>query len=661
MNNKWTLAAVALGTAIVCCGAFATKAAAEPLYVGNYEPDGLRFPATIELLANTPYYASPDQPADEPEGAFAPQTVRVIRTQSSWSIGQATWEIETMFGPRWIRPKPWEIDIAPPSAITLLEETPLYRRADESGGPVAALAPQEVKVTGAEKQWFYTNDPNRPAWIQIHTTWMGDLWAHIPVNKIGTEQPLERKAHYYWLPDEGSLASAMGVASPAQDMLPGGDFAVAREYTTIYGRAYQVQTASGPTWTQDRGFPLLPVDETIELQSETPLLADIWDSARKETAVLKGGKATVFEKVEGPLSAGFYRGIPPVWYNGPWYHVRTPQGTGWINPLYGEPSAARPVHWRVDLAYERALQRYPDVPFAQSGAEPTIGNRTVEATAAWADPGEARIWLKATVDGTTGWFAVWTGGGDRIWDEDAGTALQIMQAEMYNAGMERTADGKETLFDGTAIGYRDSDGLFLDSILLASILRFKSERLPYVEAVEISQNDYSFVLQAGTREAHLYWHGTMVGTKQLRQLPRHDDAAWYMDKEDARELFGLAQYANASYTDLVAAQYRVELGALPTVAKGGKLVLNAFVYEAVNRTAWAQSRLPLRLSLEENGDGGAAFAEQLALPANDATGALTLMRLHAERTLAPGPHQIDATLRVGERIVWRQTFHVTAE
>ncbi|GFZ75954.1 hypothetical protein GCM10008018_21660 [Paenibacillus marchantiophytorum] len=159
---------------------------AEALLGGPYAPDGLRIPAEIELLSDTPYYASPPNRSDDkPEGVFAPQMVKVLKTEPSWSVSGTTWQIETMFGPRWIIPKPWDIDIAPPESVTLLEETPLYESQSEDGGSVATLSPQAVQVVGAEKQWFYTNDPKSKAWIQIHTTWLGDLWAHIPINRIG--------------------------------------------------------------------------------------------------------------------------------------------------------------------------------------------------------------------------------------------------------------------------------------------------------------------------------------------------------------------------------------------------------------------------------------------------------------------------------------------
>ncbi|KRF11122.1 hypothetical protein [Paenibacillus sp. Soil787] len=404
-------------------GSLAHQTKAETIYGGSYAPEGIRFPATIELLAETPYYTAPNQPDDEPEGTFAPQEVNVLTVESSWSIGTAAWKIETMFGPRWIRPNPWEIDMEPPKHITLLEETPLYRSQSTKGEPAASLSAQEVEVVAAEKQWFYTNDPSSKAWIKVHTTWLGDLWAHIPVNQIGTVHKVQQKVHYYGLPANGDLSTAMGFGEQKQDWSDSkaGDYEIVREFTTIYDRAFEVQTEQGTTWTRDKGVTILSANETMEILREKPLIHVVWDGLKKEDAVIAGETVTVFEKIEERLWTG--RGPYPIWYNSTWYHVRSSKGTGWINKSIGEPEGAIPVHWKVVVKDPKELQRYPETPFSSSSL--LLRDQTVEVTEVWKSPNFGPVWLKAHVDGRSGWIPYWDSLQDTIWDEDTQTASQM--------------------------------------------------------------------------------------------------------------------------------------------------------------------------------------------------------------------------------------------
>lgn len=361
---KMKLLAITILAAGLGLGSLAHQSKAETIYGGSYAPEGIRFPAAIELLAETPYYADPNQPDDEPEGTFAPQEVNVLTVESSWSSGRSIWKIETMFGPRWIRPNPWEIDMEPPKRITLLEETPLYRSKSTKGEPAASLSAQEVEVVTADKQWFYTNDPSSKAWIKVHTTWLGDLWAHIPVNQIGTVHKVQRKAHYYGLPANSDLSTAMGFGEQKQDWSnsKAGDYTTVREFTTIYDRAFEIQTDQGTTWTRDKGVTILSANETIAIVRETPLIHDVWDGYKKEDAVIKDETVTAFEKIEERLESG--RGPYSIWNNSTWYHVRSSKGTGWINKLFGEPESAIPVHWKVTVNDQKELFRYPEIPFS---------------------------------------------------------------------------------------------------------------------------------------------------------------------------------------------------------------------------------------------------------------------------------------------------------
>jgi hypothetical protein len=669
MWNKVILAAAAALIALSGFWGWAPEAKADAMLGGPYGPEGIRIPASIELLADTPYYDSPDQPDDKPEGVFAPQTVKVIKTQAVWSVGAASWQIETMFGPRWIRPKPWEIDIAPPKRITLVEETPLYRSKSERGGPVASLSPQEVQVTGAEKQWFYTNQPGSKAWIQVHTTWLGDLWAHIPVNKIGTvEKVQQRRAHYTDEMASPDLGTAMSTGvSPADSSVPivhlKGDYPIVAEYTTIYDRAFQVQTDNGPVWTRYGGIAVLDTAETLELTTETPLIDDIWSGSFQEIALLRGEKATAFEKVEEPLYNG--RGPYPIWNESAWYHVRTSKGTGWINKLYGEPASAVPVHWKVDVRDQRELLRYPGVSFETSTL--LIRQQTVEATAAWDDP-NGNKWLRVAAEGHTGWIhmEVWSAPQDRIWDEDADTALQISMTAPDYVGIVPADDNGFKLYNQEKIGYTEDGKDYFEAVRLARELGFKTEKLTYADAVMFSQGDYAFVLENGFGNALIYWKGSVRRSVKLLEHPRRTDDGWYVNLRDLRSLLGLTGVISRDNPGLFEKMYKVEPGKLPVVSKNGRLEIQAFLYDPTTYRESNGGRLPVLLSIEENGDQGGedlVSREEAVISGTDrGEDAQTLLyRLTASRPLSPGTHQVDLVLRVGERIVWSQTITVKAE
>jgi hypothetical protein len=649
-------------------GNWVSRAEAEPMYAGPYEPMGIRIPAAIELLKNTPYYSDPKLLDENPEGVFAPQTVRVLRTQAAWSTGTVIWEIETMFGPRWIHPNAWDIDIAPPERITLLEETPLFRTQSERGGPVASLSPQEVQVVGAQKQWFYTNDPSSKAWIQIHTTWMGDLWAHIPVNRIGTHEKVERKAHFNWLFTGVELGSAMGIPATndveqAQQESIVGVFNIVGKFTTIYDSAFQVQVENETTWSRESGIELLDTNERLELKSEKPIISDIWESPFKEIGMQQAGKVTVFEKVTESLwGGGRYIGIRPLWFGSTWYHVRTPEGTGWINKLYGEPESAVPVRWLVDLSEQKELQRYPSVPFASSIVLPQ--NQRVEATAAWDDP-SGQKWLKVNIDGRTGWIPFYSGALDRLWNENGGTALQIRGNGSNGLTIETSETGELQLLDGQRIGLKEDGKDYLDAIQLAEQLQFKVEKVSYADAVSFSQGEYSFILENGHKVALIYWQGELQRSYAMKEHPRVIGDSWNLELDDVKELFGLSRSGSNPTYYLHEDDYSIALGTLPTKVTNGRLELQAFLYDwqsSQEQTEW----MPLKLTLEMNSDRGGedSVSQTEAIISNTAQGEnafISLFNVSASRSLNSGSHQVDMVLRVGERIVWKQTMNVVVE
>lgn len=636
---------------------WSVKTYAEPMLGGPYAPTGIRIPAEIELLADTPYYSSAEHPY--PEGVFAPQSVKVLKTQASWSTGGVTWEIETMFGPRWIRPKPWEIDIAPPKKIMLMEETPLYASQNENEGPVASLSSQEVEVTAAEEKWFYTNDRTSKAWIQVHTTWMGDLWAHIPVERIGTVQEVQVKTYYPTLWPDQDLSSAMGFTPfHSGPNYFKGEFTVMGEFTTIYDRAYFIQTDQGTTWMRERGVPILKADETLEITTETPLIADIWDGAFKEIELLKGERVTVFEKVEEPLRS-YWREIFPVWYGSTWYHVQTSKGTGWINKNYAYPENSVSVNWKVKLSGNYELQRYPGIPYRNSTL--LLKNETVLVSEFW-DDSYGNKWIKLNVDGKQGWIPLHYMDDERIWDEDKETALQIKTRPEVGIGILSKEDGSLRLYDERKIGFEENGAQYLEATLLGEQFRFQSEKLSYADAVKFSHGDYAFMLEAGFRNAIIYWRGNVVDSVMLQEHPRRKDEGWYLNVNDLQTLFGFTGEFRDPYMNMLfVMDYNVELGKLPTIGRNGRLELEGFLYQSIRN-----QRLSIQLSLEEQGDhGGNEFVTNSVAvtskrdPKPDEL--YSLFEITASRSLSPGTHQVDLVLRVGKRIFWKQTISVTSE
>ncbi|NOV04578.1 stalk domain-containing protein [Paenibacillus planticolens] len=647
-----TMFAAALGF-----GGLVPQAGAETIYGGSYAPEGLRFPAVIELLADTPYYAEADTYNAKPEGTFAPQEVHVLEAQSAWSTGESTWKIDTMFGPRWIRPKPWEIDIAPPERIMLLEETSLYRTKSTKGGAVAALSPQEVEVTDAQKQWFYTNDPGSKAWIRVHTTWLGDLWAHIPVNQIGTVQKVQRKAHYYNLPSKSELGAAMGVGqqqdwSNAKD----GDFPIVAEFTTIYDRAFEVQTDQGTSWTRDKGVAILPADETLKIVRETPLFPTVFGGLPKESAVLKDETVTVFEKIVEPLWSG--RGPYEIWHNSTWYHVRTSKGTGWINKLVGEPESAVPVHWKVAIKDQKELQHYPEVPFNDTTL--LLRNQTVEVTEAWNQPNSGVMWLRVNVDNRSGWISYWSNTLDKVEDQDTPTVAYIAKAGTNGVGIAPAAKDGLQLYTGERIGYTEKGKSYLDAAQLAQKLQYEVSYLRDKDTVMLTKGDYSIELQVGQSHAQVHWQGGKGEGFQLSEPAQYKGDLFYLNLKDVIALFGLTQvYAGNEYT-LFEKYYNVTWNDVPMQVNKGRLEMQAFAEDWTSREDYEAGQMPLQMTIEENGDRGGISENKAIVNQPDHSAAVLLFSLKASRPFAAGTHQVNVTVRIGERIIMKKSIEVTA-
>jgi hypothetical protein len=67
--------------------------------------------------------------------------------------------------------------------ISLTEKTPLYAKPDVKSKSWASLNPQDVKVVQVRE--------DDPSWIQIHTSWLGDMWIQTDYSKLGIIRPLD--------------------------------------------------------------------------------------------------------------------------------------------------------------------------------------------------------------------------------------------------------------------------------------------------------------------------------------------------------------------------------------------------------------------------------------------------------------------------------------
>ncbi|MDD9268834.1 hypothetical protein ACFPES_17480 [Paenibacillus sp. GCM10023248] len=652
-----------LAAALGLAGSVLQAASADVIY-GSYAPDGLRLPAAIELLADTPYYGQSDVRREdvEPEGSFAPQTVKVLETESGWSIGEAIWKIETMYGPKWIKPKPWEIDIAPPPRIVLLEETPLYRSQSTKGGAVTALAPQEVEVAGAEERWFYTNDPDSKAWIKIHTTWLGDLWAHIPVSRIGTVENVQRKAYYGALPLNNELATAMGVEGKQTDWSQParGQFQIVREFTTIYDRAFEVQTDKGTTWTRDRGLPILSADDTLKITRRTPLFKTAWGGLQEEEAVLENETVTAFEKITEPLWGG--RGPYELWHYSTWYHVRTSKGTGWINKLIGDPEGAVPVRWKLAITDAKELQRFPEVQFNDTSL--LLRNQTVQVTEAWNPPNGGSMWLKVQVDNRTGWIPFWSGSQDQIWDQSSQTVVQLAKWNTNGFGIAPVGQDGLQLYSGERIGYTEKGESYLNANLLAEKFQYKLSSAAGSDGLSLAKNDYAIDLQKGAATAVVHWKGDKGDSVPLSEPVRRIGQNLYLNLKDVKSLLGLTQvFAGNEYT-LFEKVYSVKLDQLPSRAASGRLELQAFVEDWTSREDYEDGQLPLQMTIEVNGDRGGAqhtAENQGVVNQPKSESSVTLYSLKASRPFAAGTHPVSVVIRIGERIVWKNSINLIVE
>ena len=124
-----------------------------------------------------------------------------------------------------------------PQTISLLDITPLYAAPSyDIQEPLAKLSPQDVEVVSTEYGDQNYASPLSYTWIQIHTTWLGDVWIKLDNRKLGVIRPLNldiqlgEEAPLYNLPYSEALTGAslspQNVRTKAEFVSPSGFYAI---------------------------------------------------------------------------------------------------------------------------------------------------------------------------------------------------------------------------------------------------------------------------------------------------------------------------------------------------------------------------------------------------------------------------------------------------
>lgn len=617
------------------------------------EPDTLRIPPAIALLAKTPFYDSPEDESDggKPAGWLAPQdSVQVLGGEYKWARGKSWWKIQTWLGEKWISPDPWTVDIQAPPKLTLFADTPLYASQNDKQEPSAELAPQEVEVVGAEKQWFYSNDPNERKWIKIRTTWIGDQWVHLPVNRIGYVKPVDYYMYYSGYSMWSGATDRPVYAVPLLNQFAGSTTRIAAtigagtahitgEFVTVYDTNYQVETVNGPAYIFERGTPVDKVDEAVKLPTRTALFSVPWDGT-KVIAILQPQTVKAFERMHETNT----------------YHVHTEFGDGWINMYDAEPVDPTPANGlSIDLNGNTPLYILPSDSLPMNGA--SISGKTVRPVAYWQEKG-GYIWYKMQTNDGIAWFHI-DPNVDRIHLNDGEPLAQIVYQTTLIGTV--TVDGGKLNVYGEPVGWMNGDTPYIGVRYLQGLFRYTPERADDDSSL-LLRNDsgYSLRIAPGSREAVTYWNGKEVGRVQLREAPQQADDALYLSGGDVETLFGatIDWFKNRSHFYLFADEFAVDPSQPPAAATGMQLRASAYTYNRMMDYYTGQPAVAPVLNVYNRTTARAADGYT-----TKDNGTLNWRYRWSEQSaiaaLQPGRNELTASVTVGARVLWRQNWAVT--
>ncbi|PUA36698.1 hypothetical protein C8Z91_25325 [Paenibacillus elgii] len=655
MRNKSTLAFL-LGIGL-------SLAAAVHGYASEYadtptEPaDAVRIPRTLSLLQDTPYYVIPNALVNKAEGAFSPQTVEVIEAETRWAEMPNWWKIRTTFGDRWIKTEPGNIDVPPPSKITLMENTPIYAKSGTQLQPSAVLSPQQVEVVGAEKQWFYSpkHDENELKWLKIRTSWLGDQWIRLPLKQIGSYYSHTKKKYYgtaefssvpLWNHSVDSSASRRQI----RDQI----FTETGEFQTPLGSFYQVETPDGTSWTHYPGEFVAEANETITRRQSAPLYPSPSPYSGKPN-VAAPQSLTVFEKIEAtPVRSS----------EGTWYHVRANEGKGWFNPKYADPEDAKPDNTEIDLQSDKTwLYQYPDS--TQLLNYGVLGPQKIHTSSAWTAPNGVR-WFQIPTFLGNAWINL-NPTRDRLQLPGREQDMQI-SGEISHKGAIYKTDNTLT-FGDKKVGYERDSELFFHSGVVAKMYQYTVSGPDQENVWTFAHpSGYSFRIKTGEKKAVISWKSEPRRSVILSAAPvaSTDQEAPDLRIDEMRTLLGASTEVMPNHSSVYLSSAEYTLGAFnpPTEVKGNLLQLSALCYDAGSpQPNEVGNRLKIYVydrssdALSDSYASAAVASEELLFSFDMYR---ALYDLSLKKPLQPGVNRLTAVFKVGERIIFEQDFDVTA-
>jgi hypothetical protein len=273
---------------------------------------------TVTLLENTPIYSEPN-PANHPIAALSSQNAQIIGAEAGWlsndkDTDKIWFQVQTWLGAQWLQlelkqlGRVLETDVS----LWLSKETPLSSSPAQEQSTGLSLASQTVHAVAHYKSKLHTS--------YLVETWAGPLWIHSKENDVF---PVTPSNDSLTLP---TFTSAFKHPNPYEDELG----ILEPQHVTIldmYREDWRrIRTASREEvwvhskYAEPRGA--LPVEETVELPSTTPLrkYPEVYDSS---LGALAPQKVKAHAKWESPAGE-------------PWYRIDSWQGSAWIRV----PSAA---------------------------------------------------------------------------------------------------------------------------------------------------------------------------------------------------------------------------------------------------------------------------------------------------------------------------------
>jgi len=621
--------------------------------------DGYFIPKKLTFLENMPYYVIPNALKNEPEGSFAPQTVEVVEAEVNWATSGNWWKIHTDYGDRWIKTAPWQIEVPPPPTIRLMSETPLYARASEAGRSTSALSPQEVTVVDAEKSWFRQaeSDYNPKRWLKIRTTWLGDQWVHLRLDEIGALQPMDRTVYYPSVYYHNSPFMHL-ITGQNEGLLSNVFVKQSAEYRSLLGSSFQFETEQGPKWSFGPGMTIQANPQTLKRTQSSPLFK--YPNAYSEmVAELPPGNLNVIETTvydDGYLT------------HEEWYHVRNDQAEGWFSPSYAEPEGATKDTKSITLRGNMTgIMRFPNSSISLNNGQ--IGPQTLHPLAAWTAPDGTR-WYKINSFVGQGWVKL-DGYQDNIVLKDREDDAQIRSRMLYQGAFYQNDAGIFT-FGSETIGK-----------LLKGVPHLSADFLAKQYHYELTGPDangwwtltnkagYTFQIKSGEKTAKTFWNGIFANPVNLAAAPVAAAEAKLpplLGLSEVRQLFGAstAYYDKVVYGDnnvvLSSREYEISGFNLPPTAEGKELHLSGLLYEnSYLQPGTISPECSIAVKRRDNDDKDPANI-QLAkvnhlynLSYNDGVYDVTL-----DTPLKPGINPLTLEVKVGERIVYKKDWDVTA-